>query len=75
VAAKAGESSTRRTTARASAIDELTESGALEDFTSDKTQLDRELAQMSSQTQVDEELAKMKAEIGAGGGAKEIESS
>jgi phage shock protein A len=66
---------TEQMTARASAIDELVAAGSLEDFTSDKTQLDRELAQMSSQTQVDEELAKMKAEIGAGGGAKEIESS
>src|SRR5438105_2797992 len=33
--------------ARASAVDELVSSGALEDFTSDQTQLDRELAQSS----------------------------
>src|SRR6266581_4428736 len=43
--------------ARASAIDELTASGALEDFTDDRTQLDRELAQISSTNQVDDELA------------------
>src|SRR5207253_1838924 len=55
---------TEQMQARASAIDELTTSGALEDFTSDQTQLDRELAQLSSQSQVDDELAKMKAEVG-----------
>ena len=60
--------------ARASAIDELTASGTLEDFTSDKTQLDRELAQMASQSQVDEELAKLKKEVGAGAEQKQIES-
>jgi phage shock protein A len=52
--------------ARAAAIDELVEAGALDDFTSDKTQLDRELAQIASQSQVDQELAKMKAELGTG---------
>jgi phage shock protein A len=59
--------------ARASAIDELTASGALEDFTAgDQTQLDRELAQISSSAQVDDELAKLKAEVGAGDPQKEI---
>jgi phage shock protein A len=59
--------------ARASAIDELTASGALEDFTAgDQTQLDRELAQISSSAQVDDELAKLKAEVGAGDAHKEI---
>jgi phage shock protein A len=60
--------------ARASAIDELTASGTLEDFTSDKTQLDRELAQMASQSQVDQELAQLKKEVGAGAEQKQIES-
>ena len=64
---------TEQMQARASAIDELTTSGALEDFTSDQTQLDRELAQLSSQSQVDDELTKMKAELGAGGEKKELE--
>ena len=61
--------------ARASAIDELTSTGALEDLTAgDQTQLDRELAQISASSQVDSELAKLKAEVGAGDGAKkEIE--
>ena len=59
--------------ARASAIDELTSSGALEDFTAgDQTQLDRELAQISSSSQVDDELAKIKAEVGSGEPQKEI---
>jgi phage shock protein A len=59
--------------ARAGAMDELIASGTLEDFTSDKTQLDRELAQMASQTQVESDLAKLKQEDGAGEGAKELE--
>src|SRR5438093_5929979 len=49
---------TEQMQARASAIDELTASGALEDFTSDQPQLDRELAELASQSQVDQELAK-----------------
>ena len=60
--------------ARASAMDELIASGTLEDFTTgDQTQLDRELAQLTSQSKVDDELEKMKAEIGAGTEKKEIE--
>ena len=64
---------TEQMQARANAIEELTEAGALEDFTSDQTQLDRELAQLSSSSQVDDELAKMKAELGTGGEKKELE--
>ena len=63
---------TEQMQARANAIDELTQAGALEDFTSDETQLDRELAQLSSSSQVDDELAKMKAELGTGGEKKEL---
>jgi len=58
--------------ARASAIDELTAAGSLEDFTSSDTQLDRELASISASSQVDSELAKLKAEVGAGGDTKGI---
>ena len=65
---------TEQMQARAGAIEELVESGALDDFTSDgTTQLDRELAQISSQSQVDDELAKMKAELGSGEAKKELE--
>ncbi|MCP9486710.1 MAG: PspA/IM30 family protein [Gaiellaceae bacterium MAG52_C11] len=60
--------------ARAGAMDELIASGTLEDFTSDKTQLDRELEQISSQSQVDSELARLKGELGAGAERKEIGS-
>jgi phage shock protein A len=65
---------TEQMQARASALDELVESGALEDFTSDRTALDRELAQMASQSQVDQELAAMKAELGPGD-AKQLGTS
>src|ERR671936_812772 len=57
---------TEQMQARAAAIDELVQTGGLEDMSSDQTQLDRELAQMSSQQQVDSELAKLKAEVGSG---------
>src|SRR5437773_9574529 len=56
--------------ARASAMDELIASGTLEDYTAGgDTQLDRELAQLTSQSKVDDELAKMKAELGTGSGS------
>jgi len=61
--------------ARADAINELTEAGALEDFTSSSDSIDRELAKIQQSSQVDDELAKMKAELGAGGEPKEIETS
>jgi phage shock protein A len=61
--------------ARASAIDELTSTGALEDFTAgDQTQLDRELAQLSTTGQVDQDMARLKAEVGAGDADKELGS-
>jgi phage shock protein A len=66
---------TEQMQARASAVDELVTSGALEDFTSDKTDLDRQLAQIASQSQVDDELAKMKSELGSGDKPKEIGAS
>jgi phage shock protein A len=59
--------------ARASAIEELTASGALEDVTDSRTQLDRELSQISASGQVEDELAKLKAEVGPGQENKEIE--
>src|SRR4051794_35987719 len=65
---------TEQMQARAAAVDELVATGALEDITSDKTQLDRELAALSSQSQVDQELAKMKAELGPAAEQKELEA-
>ncbi len=64
---------TEQMQARAAAVDELVEAGALEDFTSDKTQLDRELAQLASQSQVDQDLARLKAELGPAEQPKELE--
>ena len=66
---------TEQMTARAAAVEELVAAGTLEDFTAgDQTQLDRELAQLTSQSQVDDELARLKAEVGAGETKKELES-
>ena len=64
---------TEQMQARASAIEELTAAGTLDDFTSDKTQLDRELEALTSSTQVDSELERIKAELGAGEKPKELE--
>ncbi len=60
--------------ARASAIDELTSTGALDDLSAgDQDQLTKELSQISASSQVNDELAKLKAEVGSGGDApKEI---
>ena len=63
---------TEQMQARAAAVDELVEAGALEDFTTGETSLDRELAQIGA-SQVDEELAKLKGELAAGGAQKELE--
>jgi phage shock protein A len=54
--------------ARAAAVDELTTSGALEDYTAQGDDLDHQLAQISESSQVDDELAKLKAELGPGSG-------
>ncbi len=66
---------TEQMQARASAMDELITSGDLEEVGSDKTQLDRELAQLASQTQVDNELEKIKAEVGSGAPQRQLEGS
>ena len=53
--------------ARAGAIDELLESGALDDLSGTRgDDIDRELAQLSATSGVDSELARMKAELGTG---------
>ena len=57
---------TEQMQARAAAVDELTSSGALEDYTAQGDDLDRQLAQISESSQVDDELAKLKAELGQG---------
>src|SRR5215217_1868684 len=57
---------TEQMQARAAAVDELVESGTLEDYTSSGTQLDRELAQVSAQSQVDADLERLKGELSSG---------
>jgi phage shock protein A len=54
--------------ARAGAIDELLDSGALEDLSQTGDSVDRELAALSSSSAVDNELAQLKAQVGAGSG-------
>ncbi len=63
---------TEQMQARAGAMDELIASGALEDFTSDQTPLDRELAGLTTQSEVDADLARLKAELGAGPAQREL---
>ena len=64
---------TQQMQARADAVEELTASGALEDYTASGDDIDRQLKQISQSTQVDDELAKMKAELGEGEAPKELE--
>jgi phage shock protein A len=64
---------TEQMQAPAAAVDELIDSGTLEDYTSSGTQLDRELAQVSAQSQVDADLARLKGELASGGEKKELE--
>jgi phage shock protein A len=61
--------------ARADAINELTEAGALEDFTSSGDAIDRQLKQIQQSGQVDDDLAKLKAELGSGAAAPAIEAA
>jgi phage shock protein A len=67
MAIERAENKTETMRARAGAIDELIESGALTDLTDGKDSIDRELEQLSVSGGVEAELAQMKAELGAGG--------
>jgi phage shock protein A len=58
--------------ARAAAVEELTEAGTLNDFTSTDDDIDRQLKQISQSGQVDDELAKLKSELGQGDAKKEL---
>ncbi len=57
---------TEQMQARAATVDELTSPGALEDYTAQGDDLDRQLAQLSQSSHVDDELAKLKTELAAG---------
>jgi len=63
---------TEQMEARASALEELVESGTLEDFTSPEEGLDRELAQIASNRRVEEDLERLRGEVGSGTGGREI---
>jgi phage shock protein A len=64
---------TQQMQARANAIEELTEAGALGDITGSGDDIDRQLREISQSGQVDDELAKMKAELGQGETPKQLE--
>jgi phage shock protein A len=51
--------------ARAAAMEELVESGTLEDLTAPADALDRELARIGADQQVDADLARLRGELGA----------
>jgi phage shock protein A len=64
---------TEQMQARASAVNELVETGAIDDLTAPAgSDLDQQIAALTAGGQVDNELAKMKAELGTGGAAGEI---
>jgi phage shock protein A len=69
MAIERAENKTETMRARAGAIDELIESGALTDLTDGRDSIDRELEQLTVSGGVDAELEKMKAELGPGGGS------
>jgi phage shock protein A len=64
---------TEQMQARASAIEELTAAGTLEDFTDTSDPLDRELSQISAGRQVDDDMARLRAELESGDQKKELE--
>lgn len=59
------EQKTERLRARAAAIDELTAVGTLEDLTTGKDRVERELAQLAAEQAVDADLAALKRELQA----------
>jgi phage shock protein A len=71
LAIQRAEDKTEDMRARASAVEELEKAGTFEDLTQlgdGTSDLDRELAEITTGGVVDDELAKMKAELGSGGG-------
>jgi phage shock protein A len=72
LAIQRAEDKTAQMQARAGAIDELLASGALEDFSGPKDEIQAELDRLGSTTGVDLELERMKAELGMAEPQKEI---
>ena len=66
LALQRAEDKTDQMRARAGALDELLESGALEDMTQTGDAIDRELSQVSAESEVNAELEALKRELGTG---------
>ena len=66
MAIERAENKTETMRARAGAIDELIESGALTDLTDNRDSIARELEQLTAASGVDAEIEQMKAELGSG---------
>ncbi len=66
LALQRAEDKTEQMRARAGALDELLESGALEDMTQTGDAIDRELSQVSAESEVNAELEALKRELGTG---------
>lgn len=67
MAVQRAQDKTDRMRARAQAIDELSDQGALQDFTAPSDPIEAELQKTTQQSQVDDELAALKAKLAAGG--------
>ena len=72
LAAQRAQDKTEQLRARAGAIDELTESGFLEDVTGGEDKVSRELAQLTAAQDVEGELAALKQQLAAGGAPKPL---
>ena len=68
LAVQRAQDKTEQMQARASALDDLMETGALSDMSSGETDIDRQLADMSTTSDVDSQLAAMKAQLQLPGG-------
>src|SRR5689334_16875545 len=65
---------TEQMQARAAAVEELTASGTLTDYTSTNDEIGRQLQEISQGNQVDDDLARLRAELGQGAEPAAIES-
>jgi phage shock protein A len=75
LAIQRAEEKTDNMKARAGAIDELLASGALEDFSGPRDDIQAELDRAGSGPGVDRELEQMKAELGMGPAPKQLDAA
>jgi phage shock protein A len=64
LAVQRAQDKTEQMQARAAALDDLVETGALSDMSGGGDDIDRQLAQLGSGNEVDAQLAAMKAQLG-----------